>query len=148
MACSIETYRLRIGMHNLKTTKIKHKYNTTNTDTTTRTHLAQTALIMTLLILTSINPNTIYKTSKQHNREQHIKNGNHTIKLLHWNKGKALFHNKLNDIDTILDKFKPHVISLCEANIDKIIPPIISTMTVLSNLQKWLIKLICPAMLF
>ena len=64
MACSIETYRLRIGMHNLKTIKVKHKQTTANTNTTTRTHLTQTALILTLLILTSINPNTIYKTAK------------------------------------------------------------------------------------
>ena len=30
MACSIETYRLRIGMHNLKTAKVKHKQTKTN----------------------------------------------------------------------------------------------------------------------
>merc|ERR1712240_956986 len=80
--------------------------------------LAQTALIMTLLILTAINPNTIYKTTKQHNKEQHIKNGNYTIKLLHWNKGKANFTNKTNDLDSILQRHKPSLISMCETNIN------------------------------
>ena len=54
-----------------------------------------------------------------------IKNGNsnrkQSINIIHWNKGKSLFQNKLNDIDTILEKYKPHIISLCEANVDKIV---------------------------
>merc|ERR1712240_180978 len=70
-------------------------------------------------ILTSITPNTIYKTSKQQNREQHIKNGNYTIKLLQWNKGKANFNNKTNDLDSILSQHRPNIISLCEANINR-----------------------------
>ena len=65
--------------------------------------------------------NASHTTHKENNKAQHILNGNHQLNILHWNKGKSLFHNKLNDIDMVLDKFKPHIISLCEANIDKAI---------------------------
>merc|ERR1712240_920945 len=49
----------------------------------------------------------------------HIKNGNHTIKMVQWNKGKANFINKTNELDSILSKHKPNIISICEANINK-----------------------------
>ena len=57
---------------------------------------------------------------KAQNKKQHILNGNNTLKLLHWNKGKAHFHNKTNDIDNILSTHKPHLLSLCEANAERV----------------------------
>ena len=60
-------------------------------------------------------------THKALNNAQHIKNGNHYLSLVHWNKGKTLFHNKTTDIDQILALHKPHIFSLCEANIERII---------------------------
>ena len=63
-------------------------------------------------------PNTSYPTHKNNNKLQHILNGNSYLSLVHWNKGKSLFHNKTNDIDHILSQHKPHIFSLCEANTD------------------------------
>ena len=62
-----------------------------------------------------------YTTCKKLNKIQHIINGNYYLNLLHWNKGKTLFQNKTTDIDQILSMYNPHILSLCEANIEKII---------------------------
>ena len=119
MGCSIETYRLRIGIHNLKKTRhTSHKQNKTNDNNKKETTHKQATIMILLLILTTLNPNTQYKTRKQHNKEQHTKNGNHTIKIVQWNKGKANFTNKTNELDSILSKHKPNLISICEANIN------------------------------
>ena len=40
------------------------------------------------------------------------------IKLVHWNKDKTYFHRFTNEIHFILDKYKPDILSLSEANID------------------------------
>merc|ERR1712240_896013 len=120
MACSIETYRLRIGMHNIRTnSKTSYKPNKTNNKNNVETKHKQAILMILLITLTTISPNTIYKTRKQHNKEQHTKNGNHAIKLAQWNKGKANFSNKTNDLDSILQRHKPNIISICEANINR-----------------------------
>ena len=120
MACSIETYRLRIGIHNMKTSSnSSYKQNKTNENNNKDTKYKQAILLMLLLTLTTINPNTKYTTRKQHNKKQHTKNGNHTIKLVQWNKGKANFTNKTNDLDSILARHKPNLISICEANINR-----------------------------
>ena len=71
--------------------------------------------------LITIYPHTNFTTCKAHNKAQHIKNGNHYLSLVHWNKGKTLFQNKTTDIDQILSLHKPHIFSLCEANIDTMI---------------------------
>ena len=73
---------------------------------------------------TSLNtkhPQTNYITCKKLNKIQHTINGNNYLDLLHWNKGKTLFRNKTTDIDQILSMHNPHILSLCEANIEKII---------------------------
>ena len=118
MGCSIETYRLRIGINNLKTKKLTSykKHNTNKNNNKKETH--RTVLII-ILILTALIPNTHYNTRKQNNKNQHIKNGNHTIKIVQWNKGKANFINKTNELDSILSKHKPNIISICEANINR-----------------------------
>ena len=120
MGCSIETYRLRIGIHNLKKTRnTSYKQNKTNDNNNKETKYKQAILMILLLTLTTLNPNTHYKTRKQHNKEQHTKNGNHTIKIVQWNKGKANFTNKTNKLDSILSRHKPNLISICEANINR-----------------------------
>ena len=119
MGCSLDTYRLRIGVFNIgKQTKIKinsfpPKNNSNNNTINT------IRLLILFLILSTVIPNTHYTTRKTHNKTQHTKHGNNTLKLLHWNKGKAHFQNKINDIDNILSNHKPHIISLCEANIER-----------------------------
>ena len=58
-------------------------------------------------------------TRKRNNKMQHIINGNYHLNILHWNKGNTLFTNKITHIDQIMDKYRPHIISLCKANIEK-----------------------------
>ena len=48
-------------------------------------------------------------------------NGNYHLNVLHWNKGNTLFTNKITHIDQIMDKYRPHIISLCEGNIEKMV---------------------------
>ena len=53
------------------------------------------------------------------NKIAHITYGNIKIprlKILHWNKGNCLFKNKLDDLYFVLDKYKPHIVSLSEVN--------------------------------
>ena len=73
----------------------------------------------TTLILTN-RPKT-YNTRKKLNKLQHSLNGNHYLNIAHWNKGNTLFKNKTPQIDQILNTHKPHILSLCEANIEKMI---------------------------
>ena len=57
------------------------------------------------------------------NSHQHTLNGNTTLnnlKVLHWNKDNSLFTNKLDDLFFLIDQFSPHIISLSEANYNKI----------------------------
>ena len=115
MGCSLETYRLRIGVFSINLTNKKHNNNNNNK----YNMISTSKLLVLLLILSALIPNTHYDTHKAQNKKQHITNGNNTLKLLHWNKGKAHFNNKTNDIDSILSHHRPDIISLCEANIDK-----------------------------
>ena len=41
----------------------------------------------------------------------------HGIKLLHWNKGSSHLENKKDEIETLIDKYKPHILGLSEANL-------------------------------
>ena len=35
---------------------------------------------------------------------------------MYWNKGPSALHNKMLEIETIIDKHKPHILGLGEAN--------------------------------
>ena len=39
------------------------------------------------------------------------------MKILHWNKGSSFLENKINEIETIIDGYRPHVFGLSEANL-------------------------------
>ncbi len=56
---------------------------------------------------------------QQHNKSQHCTLGNKNtgLKLAHWNKGNSHFTTKLHEIKHILDRHKPQILSLSEANI-------------------------------
>ena len=41
------------------------------------------------------------------------------MRLCHWNKGGAFLHNKINEIEQIISKYKPHIIGISEANFHK-----------------------------
>lgn len=67
--------------------------------------------------------NFTYGKKLSDNKKVHITSENikiHSLKILHWNKGNSLLKNKIDDINFILDKYKPHVISISEANYDNL----------------------------
>ena len=41
---------------------------------------------------------------------------NNNIKVLHWNKGPSNFKTKQDHIRILIDRYKPNIISLSEAN--------------------------------
>ena len=43
----------------------------------------------------------------------------HGIKILHWNKGPSHLENKKNDIEALIQKHRPHILGLSEANLFK-----------------------------
>ena len=63
--------------------------------------------------------------AKNVNKLQHCSNGNikgTNLSIFHWNKGNSLFVNKIDDIHFILDKYRPKVLSISEANFDTLNP--------------------------
>ena len=98
---------------NLKVKTLYHNYPT---------HKIIITLTIFSFLIIPIFPNTTYTTAKTYYKNQHTLNGNNGkhLSLAHWNKGRSLFHNKINDIDPILATHKPHIFSICKANADKI----------------------------
>ena len=41
------------------------------------------------------------------------------MKLLHWNKGSSILENKIDEIETIINEYRPHLFGLSEANFYK-----------------------------
>ena len=39
------------------------------------------------------------------------------LDILRWNKGSSFLHNKVNDMDYILDTYRQYIFTLCEANL-------------------------------
>ena len=66
------------------------------------------------------NKNSKYHYKQISNKKQKIINGNITykLKLATWNKGSTLHHNNMVVLDKILEKYKPDILNLCEANIN------------------------------
>ena len=119
MSCSIDQYRARIGLFTYNHTN-KHFKNNNNVTPPLLKNTNRLKTILFLLILVATITNTNYSTNKQLNKQQHITNGNSFLSLVHWNKGRSLFYNKINDIDNILTLHRPHIFSICEANADKL----------------------------
>ena len=70
------------------------------------------------------NPHSDHKwlSKKDRNLLAKITNGNRRergLKIIHWNKGPSFLHNKHQEIETIIDALKPHVLGLSEANLWK-----------------------------
>ena len=53
---------------------------------------------------------------KTQNKITHSLNGNQVIKMITWNKGNAKFCNRINEIQEILDRYKPKILALQELN--------------------------------
>ena len=59
------------------------------------------------------------ETHKKMNKLQKIRNGNRVeqLKIIHWNLGSKLWCNKLEDIELLLNEFKPDLCYISEANL-------------------------------
>ena len=73
-----------------------------------------------LLLNAQIQYDFLHIKSIVNNKVCHISNGNtlncHSFKMAHINKGNSNFLNKYDDIARMLDFFKPHLLSIQEAN--------------------------------
>ena len=84
--------------------------------------------LLSLLPLTAFQPNqnlivpSSWLTARQRNSLAKSENGNRAqrgrgIKLIAWNKGPSLLHNKHQEIETLIAEHTPHVLGLSEANL-------------------------------
>ena len=126
MGVCINLYRISIGTFNNnrcylgKNTepRFKSRYNFFKN----YKHKFILILIISSFLINNINCQSNYNAymQKHNNKIAHITNGNITklrnIKFLQWNKGNSNFSTKIDDLKIIIDKFQPHVISICEAN--------------------------------
>ena len=53
---------------------------------------------------------------KVSNKLVHSLNGNQVIKMISWNKGNAKLCNRINEIQEILQRYKPQILALQELN--------------------------------
>ena len=120
MGITIESYRLNIGIFNNRLhTLHKLRSSTASSDSFKFNKNIKVYLLCIILIAitqTSTFSGTIQNTN---NKFSHIINGNiktTSIKIAHFNKGKCKFDNKLDDIHYIMDRHKPLIFSISEAN--------------------------------
>ena len=70
------------------------------------------------------HPSKAQLTRKNRNKLTHILNGNRTrgkgIKMMEWNKGSSYLENKIPEIETMINQYKPQVMGLCEANLRRL----------------------------
>ena len=117
MTVSIHVYRVAIGTFlPLKPPRMK-VINTYHRSSSCKT------LICLLILLLQAIPlmNNSYDSYEQRNvnESSHINFGNirpKSINILHWNKGNALFINKMDNILTIIQRHEPKIMIILEAN--------------------------------
>ena len=120
MGITIESYRANIGIFNNKPYRIKITMKTTDThyQSTFNKNLKIYTLLCFFLFFTQIN-NYSQIQQAHNNKLTHSINGNikyNNIKIAHFNKGNSKFDNKIDDIHYIIDKHKPLIFSISEAN--------------------------------
>lgn len=112
-------YRARIGIFGQKVkisnTKSKDMFVHKGRDKNDCNSLIIWVIILSIYSMFRVD--TVFQNSI--NRNSHIVNGNlknSSRKLLHWNKGPSFLQYKIDHVKYILDKQKPHIFSLSEAN--------------------------------
>jgi len=117
MSVSLDVYRAAIGIFNFTAPYRTKTYKGPQNYTPIK------SLIILLILLLHSPPicNKSYEsyTQSKLNKNSHTRNGNikyKSINILHWNKGNALFYNKFNDILSIIEKNRPKIMSISEAN--------------------------------
>ena len=117
---SIQAYRAIIGLF----LNNRGKMNSNSYYKGEKVKIARKSILFTLfmarLYLLLLLVSTIDASNQScNNKVTHIKYGNkqESIKVMHWNKGPSLFKNKIDHLKIIIDKYKPHIISISETKL-------------------------------
>ena len=129
---SLQAYRISVGsfqckLNNFKPknlTYVKNRGNRGKNSYLVGGKLGFSLKIILLLFLLGVNTNNTYNKicQESNNKNNHISNGNiskkGTISLFTWNKGNSTFKNKRDDILVTLERYKPDIFAIQEANFD------------------------------
>ena len=127
---SIQQYRVAVGNFNLKAYYFKVNCSTNGSKGAKRGSYKIKAgflmrfglKILIFAIIFGLNANNNYsKVCKESNNKlNHILNGNRSksgfLSLYTWNKGNSIFRNRRNDIEVTLERYKPDIFTIHEAN--------------------------------
>ena len=120
MGITIESYSLNIGTFNNRL-HTRHKLCSSTSSGDSFRFNKKSKIYLLCIIFIVITQNSTFSATIQstNNKNSHISNGNikaTSIKIAHFNKGNSKFDNKLDDIHYIIDKHKPLIFSISEAN--------------------------------
>ena len=120
---SIQSYRLPIGLFQLKIKSFKAKGLTYDDfKRGERGGIKFNLILICFLLGVCINSSYSKRCQEANNKNIHSLNGNiskkGTISLFTWNKGNSTFGNKRDDIFITIDRFKPDIFAIHEANFD------------------------------
>ena len=121
---SLAEYRNVIGNFDLKCKGIKFKYrdkdNSTKGGKSRNRYSSKGIIFMIFMVITVQMVEEVQ--CKGNNKHNHMVYGNKggggkNLNILHWNKGPSFLQNKVNDLDYILETYRPDILTLCEANL-------------------------------
>ena len=120
---SIQSYRLAIGLFQFKIKRFKAKGSTYDDfKRGERGGIKFNLILICFLLGVCINSSYSKRCQEANNKNIHSLNGNiskkGTISLFTWNKGNSTFGNKRDDILITIDRFKPDIFAIHEANFD------------------------------
>ena len=129
---SIQSYRLSIGLFQFKSRNLKVKNSTYEDkfrgkggrDKISAKGVKINFKIILLFFLLGVNINNTFSKVCQvsNNKINHSINGNiskkGTLTLFTWNKGNSTFQNKRDDILVTIERYRPDIFAIHEANFD------------------------------
>ena len=120
MGITIESYRINIGTFNNRPLKTHKSFSKHYTNKNFKFNKNLKIFLLLIILFTITESNNFFITRQNtNNKLAHILNDNimlTNIKIAHFNKGNSKFTNKIDDIHYILDKHKPLIFSISEAN--------------------------------
>ena len=120
---SIQAFRISVGLFQFKLLNSKPK-NSTYRDRNGGSKCSLNLKILLIFFLLGVNVNNTFSKVSQvaNNRINHMLNGNISKKgnltLFTWNKGNSTFKNKRDDILITIERYKPDIFAIHEANFD------------------------------
>ena len=120
---SIQSYRLSIGLFQFKSRNLKVKNSTYRDKKRGKGGKINSSLILLFFLLGVTINNTFSKICQaSNNKLNHRINGNiskkGTLTLFTWNKGNSSFQNKRDDILVTIERYRPDIFAIHEANFD------------------------------